>query len=231
MRLSSRTRLRQMRTIKAAACAAILLGSFSSVGCRTTVPPENRQPGPLRVDGPYTHRGSGMTFPTAVGNFQRSGVHQFDTEGMDVAAGYNLADSRRPVTATVYVYPAPRVTSIGSPAHVVTLARRMAAQREFDIRKREILDSHTNTRVIQEDDALLPQGGSTYQGRKARFEFEDTFRGRRLPLSSELYLFTFVEDRWTIKYRFTYPKAVDASAEIQAFMRNLPWTVLKTERS
>ena len=45
------------------------------------------------------------------------------------------------------------------------------------------------------------------------------------PLRSETYLFCYVGGRWRVKYRFTYPAALDAQHGIEDFMRDLVWTI------
>jgi hypothetical protein len=56
-----------------------------------------------------------MTFPVPVDEFQRVVINRYDTAGEDVGVGYNLVSSEIAVSATIYAYPAPTLTSIGSP--------------------------------------------------------------------------------------------------------------------
>src|SRR5688572_5900640 len=96
--------------------------SILLIGCPARPQPLD-QPHIILAEGAYVHEKSGMTFPIAVGDFQRGAVQRYDREGLDVSAGYNLFDSRRQIIATVYVYPAPSLLSIGSPPQTVDSAR------------------------------------------------------------------------------------------------------------
>ena len=120
--------------------------SISLVGCPAR-PRPLAQPQTILTEGSYTHR-SGMTFPLAVEGFRRSIVQRYDQEGLDVSAGYDLYDPSHKIAATVYVYPAPSLVSIGSPPEVVETAHARLAKNEFEARKREILQSHPWSRLI-----------------------------------------------------------------------------------
>src|SRR5260370_37322414 len=80
-------------------------------------------------------------------------------------AGYNLLAPGRAVAATVYVYPAPSLISIGSPSDVVASARATLCKTEFERRKGELIGAHPGARQIGEKDAPLPQGGPPLPGK------------------------------------------------------------------
>lgn len=73
------------------------------------------QPERLAVRGAYVHTASGITMPESIAGFQRDAVFRYDEDGLDVSAGYNLVTPSQHIAATVYVYPAPSLVSIGSP--------------------------------------------------------------------------------------------------------------------
>lgn len=168
---------------------------------------------------------SGMRFPIRVGEFQRVTLLRYDFQERDVSAGYNLITPLCAIAATLYVYPAPSSVSTGSPPGTIPNTQARLLQNEFQTRKREISDSHPGARLIQEKEIRLLQGVKLYSGMVATFEFEDVFGGQTEVLSSDLYLFCYGQGEWIIKYRFTYPKNVNASKEIEDFMRNLKWTL------
>jgi len=184
------------------------------------------EPELITVEGPYTHAGSELTFPASVGEFRRTSVHSYDSKALDVSAGYDLVAASRAIAATVYVYPATRIISILSPADVVALTRALAANQEFETRKQEILRSHPGARLIAERNVPPPLDSIPLLGRMATFEFEDVFAGQRQDLHSDLYLFSYVGEKWMVKYRFTYPSSADASREIDDFIRAVPWNVV-----
>jgi len=85
-------------------------------GC-PTVPETTSGPVFRDAGASVEHVPSGMMFPNTLGAFVRRSVHQYDATGLDVSAGYNAVDPA-PVTVTVYVYPSPRLVSLGSPDDV-----------------------------------------------------------------------------------------------------------------
>jgi hypothetical protein len=52
------------------------------------------EPVPEQAAGPYVHAPSKVTFPEVVAGFTRDRILRFDSAGLDVGVGYNLA--RRP---------------------------------------------------------------------------------------------------------------------------------------
>jgi hypothetical protein len=204
-------------------CAA--LASLCLTGCKSSQPAQLAQPTTVQVQGPYTHSASGMAFPPSVGDFQRVNVMRYDAGGLDVSAGYNLGTPTGEVAATVYVYPAPSLISVGSPPEVIASARATLCNSEFERRKKEVSASHAGARSIQEEDVPPPQAIPPIPGKKTSFEYDDFFGGQRQPLRSELYVFCYVGGRWAFEYRFTSPKNSDAADAISAFMAALRWTV------
>jgi hypothetical protein len=183
------------------------------------------QPEVIAAQGMYTHTASGMLFPANVGAFQRSKILRYDTKDLDMSAGYDLASMAGSVAATVYVYPAPSLVSIGSPPDVVAAARENLSKNEFEARKREILNFRPGAILVKEMDVSLQQGNTLYSGKMATFEYMEVFGGLRQPLRSHLYLFCYAGSKWVIKYRFTHPTDYDASKDIDDFMKNWHWTL------
>jgi hypothetical protein len=211
--------------MKALRCALIAGMSLLLLGCPTMQPKYLSQPAAVEATGSYTHSASGMVFPDAVGDFRRTSIRRYDAEGLDVSARYDLVAPPRAVAATVYVYPAPPLVSIGSPQEVVATARANLCQREFETRKQEVLQSHAGAKLVEERAISLVQAGETRSGRMAAFEYEDVFAHQRQAVAARVYLFCYVGGKWVVKYRFSYPKSFDATKEIEEFMRSLSWTV------
>jgi hypothetical protein len=196
------------------------------VACLTGCQPAASQ-SPLQItrsSEAYVHRASGMVFPSSVGEFRKISSDRFDAEGLDVSAGYDLAAPGLEIVATVYVYPAPRLVSIGSPPAVIESARETLCRQEYANRKQEVFDFHPGARLVREASAAPPQGGPL-PGAMAAFSFDDTLAGERRALGSELYVFCYAGDRWAFEYRFTYPEEQDAGPTIRAFMTALRWPV------
>lgn len=202
----------------------LLLTSCFLVGCPTH-PRPLAQPQPLFVQGAYTHALSGMIFPLSIGEFRRSAVLRYDEDGQDVSAGYDLYDSQLKMIATVYVYPAPPIISIGSPPGVVATARAISAKNHYEANKRSILSSYAGARLIEDTEISLPIGKHLRVGRMATFEFEQPFNGLPQQVRSHLCLFDHIGGRWMLKYRLTYPKSLELTKEIDTILLGLPWNV------
>jgi hypothetical protein len=177
------------------------------------------------ANGIIEHSASGMQFPLTCGNFSRAGVRQYDARGLDVSAAYNPSSPDIPIVITAYVYPSPSLRSIGSPKSVVDEARRTLAQGEFQRCKDEITRVHAGARLASESEITSPSVGLTQGGYFACYTFTDQFAGRIGPVESLLYVFCYAGDGWTIKFRVTYPKGVDARTAVNRFLQDLPWTV------
>ncbi len=182
-----------------------------------------KQPEPITVEGRYVHPRSKITIPETVAGFWRGAIVRYDSGDLDISAGYDLRSAARHIVATVYVYPAPRLVSIGSPPEVVAGARAHLAAGEFDRRKREVQQVHPGAQLVEQRDTVRMEGGQSYSGKLAVFEYDEVFAGSKMPLRSCLYVFCYVDSKWAIEYRFTYPKDQDAEKAIQEFIQKWNW--------
>jgi len=171
----------------------------------------------------YVHPASKITMPERVAGFQRDTILRYDVDGLDVSAGYNLVSASNQVAATVYVYPAPSLVSIGSPPDVVAGARSHLSEGEFERRKQEIQHVHSGALLIDQHDTVRIENGHSYAGKVAIYTFEDVFAGSRIPVRSQLYVFCYVGGKWAVEYRITYPKSEDADNEVQEFIQKWNW--------
>jgi hypothetical protein len=193
------------------------------------------RPSPAAIQdslGDYIHAPSGMTFPLTVGDFRRIRITRFNAEETDIGVGYDLilpthylVSPTQGVAATVYVYPAPSLVSIGSPPEVVADARSHLCAGEFARRKAELMDAHPGAQLIREGAVLPPGRESGVPGSMAAYEMEGVFSHQKQQMSSVLYVYCYVGGKWAIEYRFSSPKAVDLDGAISTFMAALPWTV------
>ncbi len=185
-------------------------------------------PETVAVQGPYVHRGSGVTFPERVAHMERVRVLRYDPDGLDVSGGYNCQNRLHPLIATAYIHPSPPLQSFGSPPDVVAGTRARLAQREFEMHRDNIIAMYRGARLIEERDTVQVDGGQSHPGKVAIIEFEDVedvfgFGGSKSLVRSHLYLFCYAVENWTVKYRFTHPKTTDASEDISAFMKAWHW--------
>jgi hypothetical protein len=205
--------------------AVLLVIIVGLAGCQSTSPNSTSQPNNNEVAGSYTHQPSGMMFPQTLADFQRADIKFYDKEGLDMSVGYNIYLPPRMVVATFYVFPAPRLVSIGSPPNVVDTAKEIAVKSQFESTKQAILEAHPGAKLIDEKDTSILQAGGYQSGKMATFEYEDLFAQKRQLVQSMLYLFCYAGSNWSIEYRFSYPKSFDASKDIEDFMRSLSWTL------
>lgn len=198
-------------------------------GCPTRTTPPTVSPEVSQLEGDWTHEASGMVFPQSIGDFKRVTINHYDKEENNVGVGYNLQSMFKPVIATVYVYPSPRIISIMSPPEVIETTRTTLSKNQYEATKQGILSGHENAR-LKEYDFNLPQGEMEVSGKLAVFEYDGVFASRQQKLMSILYFFTYVNQKWTVKYRFTFPRVVNASKEVKGFMKDFSWSIEKSEK-
>jgi hypothetical protein len=209
--------------MKALSLPAIGCICLALVAC-SSAPRHLAKPETIPAEGAYTHAASGMSFPTAVGDFRRVNLLRYDSATLDVSAYYFMPSPSGGIAATVYVDPAPPLVPVGSQADLPA-ARNISCESEVDRRKREIYNLHPSAQLLQERNVSLVQGGASHRGKVAEFEYDDVFGGQRQAVHAEVYLFCYVGSRWAFEYRFTAPKTFDAGGRIAAFMKGLSWTV------
>jgi hypothetical protein len=176
----------------------------------------------------YVQAASGMAFPVTLGRFERiNSVTRYSPDGSDESVGYQWETKVGTVSATVYVYPSPTLSSASAANGSVDQARRELCDAQFAGILREIATVHPTATLIEDEPTTLQQRGVRFPGRKLAFTISSpsAFGKSHAPLRSEASLFCYVGGRWTVKYRFTYPAAVRAGRAIATFMRDLTWTI------
>jgi hypothetical protein len=181
------------------------------------------QPVVLEPAGPYVHQATGFTFPVALGPFRRSGILEYNAEKSDVSAGYNKVSGEGRIAATVYVYPAPTLISIGSQQAVIDDAREHLCTQVWEAIQANIIRAHPGAELIVLDQIASPSPVFKKMGRRAIFRFTGNFGGTVQPLQSEADLFCYAGQRWLVSYRATAPAAFDYHADLDALMRGLSW--------
>lgn len=172
----------------------------------------------------YIQAATGMTFPAQVGEFNRVSVYRYAADGTDESAGYNLYRRGAHVAATVYVYPSPELEiGPGSQPETVLAAQALLCSAQFDRVQLEIEGAYEGETLIEESGTMHDET----LGFRAAYTFTSPnfARRRNVEVKSEAHLFCFVGGRWSVKYRFTYPVDQDVRAVIDAFMRDLAWTI------
>lgn len=187
----------------------ITLALFLSIfvcGCPATI----RGPGNLR-GGEIGHVESGILFPEIVNGFVRGLLRTYDSVGHDVSAGYNLVDTQNPIAITVYVYPAPKLLSFGSPANVVENTRRILMISDFNSMKAQIMKVYPVASILSEREIVLLFRGQSLYRRSLKFSPRERLVYRMLPVIAHVEIFAF--GKWLIKFRVTHPIASQDKAK------------------
>lgn len=184
---------------------------------------------PIESKGVYVHSFSHFSFPTNVGSFDRVALNKYDKEGRDISAGYNLRE--RPLSITVYVYPAPKNVAASPQNHSAGVTDALV-RRHFEQVKNDIERRRSDAKVLSETTFELPQENNKRRGRRAVFTYLEPFAGLKQDVQSELYLFLLepdtmflIDDRFFVKIRATYPASerMSAEKEVQIFLKSLAW--------
>ena len=116
------------------------------------------------------HDKANIVFPETVAGFPRGQIHTYDPEGRDMSVGYDMADASNPIAITVYVYPGPRLVSIGSPANVIVIARKRHTDNHFEEVKQEILERRPSPSLVSDQETAIQFRGQPLYGRSATFK-------------------------------------------------------------
>jgi hypothetical protein len=175
----------------------------------------------IESDGPYLHAGARAVFPLSVGEFRRSDIYQYDDEGLDVSASYNLMTPQGRLLITAYIYPA----TPGAAAE-----RTRLCDAEFGATKMAISSQHDNAVPVEEGRALAIPGTDPTLAHRAVYRFSGPFDDHVQPIRSEAHLYCYVGGDWLVKYRASAPAAVETRARVEAFIRAGPWPGRSAER-
>lgn len=167
---------------------------------------------------------SSWDLPARVGGLARSEQH-LDLDAPELIGHYQSTDSRAAVVASIFVYPAPGVVSIGSSAEVRSASERVVTEQEFEASMATLEAAHEGAELVYVGSSTTRPGGAAADGYLATYTFREPFFGPPTELTSHLYIFRWGD--WTVKYRFTYPSAqeADASQRVESFLEGLAWPV------
>lgn len=165
------------------------------------------------TDGPYVHVPARAVYPLRVGEFQRSRVYQYDGEGKDVSASYDVATPEGRLLITVYIYPA---------APAAPSARVELCAREFDSAETALSSQHGNIGPVDRGEAVAAKVAPGL-GRRSVYRFSGPFDDRVQEIRSEIHLYCYVGGDWLVKYRVSAPIAVETSGPVDRFIRLGPW--------
>ena len=181
----------------------------------------------LTIDRPGTiaHQPAGAYFPERVGEFRRARIVQYDRDGANLGATYELVRGADLLVLTVYVYPVAGVAAAPGSAGSAAVARAMLCDQE--LRSIGIIienqPHYRGARRIEEGSAPAVDGVARALSRRSVHSFSGPFNGRVQEVRSETDLYCFVGGDWLVKYRATSNAGFDASRAIEQFIRSGPW--------
>ncbi len=190
--------------------------AIGTAGCPSSHGPSAPQTSAADADT-LVHEQSGVPFPARLGDFTREAtLKQYAPDGSDVSAGYNYVGPNGAIAATTYVYPSPKVVSIGSPQHVIDTARAKLSNDEFARCKQELQGAHPQAMLVSEGSFVMGNGRT---GVMAEYKYAEAFAGAVQPVKSRLYLLTYINARWTVKHRITFPADSPLQAKVDEYVR------------
>jgi len=164
--------------------------------------------------GTYINQFSGVQFPKRVGEFGRTSMELFDSEGRNVGGAYQKKVGGSIVNVvSVFSYPV-----VGRLAGSGTAAI-------FESEKSWITSHQPTARLIREEPYRAPSGVA---GDFAEYEINISVgKGKSVPVRSRIYL--FADRGWLLKFRTTYPvsRAREGAAETEAFLRGFGTGVVR----
>lgn len=176
-------------------------------------------------DGRVEHIDSGMRFPPTVAGLQRIAVRPYDAEGRNISAGYNSTAPETPIAATVYVYPSLPIRDLEAARGAGTNAREVIVRAEFNSLLAEIRRLNPDTKLVAETTVPKPGATSGEAGLFACLNYTGNIGGQRIPIETLVYLYVDAVERWTVKYRFTYPSlSLESRVAAGRFLQQLEWT-------
>lgn len=220
--------------------AAVTVGVSA---CTTTTPPANAPaaqqavyaPQSFQRTGDFVQEMSGMILPESVGDFERTTITRFRTDGSEISASYaKNKNGPRSIDATVYSYAglvgAIQVESEGESELfdqflANMLGRELGCQQEWADAQNAIVQRFEGAKVLDEGQMDLVNGDRTFNTQFVRYTFSSQPGLREPDFATELYLICPVGSAWSVKYRFTYERFDGARAAIDAFMNDLAITI------
>lgn len=216
-----------MRILIVVMLALVLSGCpFGGVNQVNTVQQSERlrEPELFNRPGMLSHAATGFAFAEWYDNFERVNAYRYDRAGLSASFGYNDRTADGLIVATVYIYPAPRMTFVGASPRTVASLQQGWLSEEFAASKAQIEVAHPGLQERPSRPFVAPEGDSVIQG--PSFSYVDS------DLLSELHLLIY-DRQWFVRCRFTYPEAyeVQARARIDALAPQLPWVATQPATS
>jgi hypothetical protein len=164
---------------------------------------------------PYLHRGTGFVLPAEVGPFKRTSVVEYDADGSDASAGYELfVAGKSEAIVTVYVYP---------PGGALGATSDARCDSAFAGGRASITARFADARPLGDGTPPAPDPDARLTGRYAGYTLTADLFTPGGKVASHLYLYCPPDSRWQVKYRVSTPAETPHQAEVEALMRALAW--------
>jgi len=151
-------------------------------------------------------------FPEAVAGFERQPLER-DDETLTIIANYTLVEP--PTLVTIFVYPAPKVVSVGSDAETRAAAELLLTEQEFRGSQDALVTSNPVASLLWEDtQSILPMLGVEQVGFAAGYGYRGSGPQGVVDVGTGLLLFRHGD--WSVKYRITYDLADEQAAATKA---------------
>lgn len=168
----------------------------------------------ITAPGTVAHSAAGTGFPERIGEFRRANVIQFDDQGRDISANYDLAGPAGRLRLSVYIYPAPPV----SPGQ-----RRQVCGQIFTFVGQAIEQQYDGATLIEQGAAPVVPGVDAGLALWSVHRFRGDVGNGPEQLRSESYLYCYVGGNWLVKFRASSPVGYDARRDIESFIAASPW--------
>lgn len=173
----------------------------------------------IEAPGPVAHAAAGTSFAERVGAFRRINVTRFDSGGRDISANYDLVRADGRVRASLFIYP---VAPDGAPPPPGA-TRADICDGEYSSLKQAIERQYKGAALIEESLAPPVAGVQPRYTHRSIHRFRGDIGAGVEDLRSESRLYCFVGGGWLVKYRISSSAGMDASAEIETFIRTSAW--------
>jgi hypothetical protein len=201
-----------MRAILSLAAAAVA-ASAAPAGAQRSI----------EAPGPVAHRWADAAFPERVGDFRRSDVFQYDAEGRDVSASYNLVRPDGRMVITVYIYPAPRVAAAPGSGSTAAVARAALCGEQFAGVQAAIGQQYGDAAPVERGSPPDVAGSDAALRHRAVYRIRARFDGSEQEIRTEADLYCYVGGDWLVKYRASSHLGFDAAGAVESFIRTGPW--------
>ncbi|MHA6720219.1 hypothetical protein ACX40Y_12305 [Sphingomonas sp. RS6] len=185
------------------------LSSLISLATLFMAAPAAHAQGDLKVEGDWTHPGTGFVFPERVGGAVRTRVHTYDAEGLDASAGYFIKRRNDVAFFTVYVYP---------------VRQGMDCAATFEDMSRGVDQSYSDVQRGAVDRWTSPSGRTPDAAYHTSFQFIGELEGKQRPLHSESYLFCPAGGNWLVAARASWAQeGADFEDAFADFLHAFSW--------